>query len=460
MEKGAGDMKRTFAVVLIVLSMLAVVAVTASAGGADKGLLSPQAVKHRFDWIVANKMTILQEVDFKSDQSIDGNLTVVGTSDLQGNVSDSGGTFTVADLAMIDGAEDGVQLTVQGYSTQTSDSFVVEDSAGTDDFVVGGTGITTISAERDAASSYDYYLTVEGDYTGVASGAKTYGLYVSGSRPATADNTGGDCDDAGVKIRIDNDADGNYYGYVMRGLDVQAKNDNSGDAGIHNHVTTLSGASITAQSDSGTGEPYTVDAYGLQVNVTANGRVTNTLVSGDFRLFRQAATEPASEYVVRVRNGNTSGTGVDAGIYFKSDYSGDADDFDYVIDMSAADADDADIRLTNGETIDNITDGEVAFSGAVIGVAGNFTPTYGSMLTPTLNAYYVHSSAAVSMTLGSGCTAGHVVYLYGDDANNVTVNDTNIRTTDGNAVVFDQYDSVGWLCMSDEWNLMFESNNQ
>ena len=41
---------------------------------------------------------------------------------------------------LIDGGVDEVQLTVQGYSTQTSDTFVVENSAGTDLFVVDNGG--------------------------------------------------------------------------------------------------------------------------------------------------------------------------------------------------------------------------------------------------------------------------------------------------------------------------------
>lgn len=65
-----------------------------------------------------------------------GNVVVAGTSDLQGNVSDSGGTLTVADNAAITGQADAEQLVVTGYTTQTNSLFVVEDSSNSDIFEV------------------------------------------------------------------------------------------------------------------------------------------------------------------------------------------------------------------------------------------------------------------------------------------------------------------------------------
>jgi hypothetical protein len=67
-------------------------------------------------------------------------LTATGASDLQGNLSDSGGAFTIADNTMIDGAADAIQFTVQGNSSQTNNLIVAEDSNGTDKFTVSYTG--------------------------------------------------------------------------------------------------------------------------------------------------------------------------------------------------------------------------------------------------------------------------------------------------------------------------------
>lgn len=61
-----------------------------------------------------------------------GAIVVASTADIKGDVSDSGGTFTIADAVLIDGAADAIQLTVQGHSTQTSALMAVEESGGTD----------------------------------------------------------------------------------------------------------------------------------------------------------------------------------------------------------------------------------------------------------------------------------------------------------------------------------------
>ena len=44
-----------------------------------------------------------------------------------------------------------------------------------------------------------------------------------------------------------------------------------------------------------------------------------------------------------------------------------------------------------------------------------------------------------------------MLYLYGDDANTITINDTNIRSTDGSAVTIGQYDIVEFMSSGAEW---------
>lgn len=81
--------------------------------------------------------------------SLSGNLTVAGTSALTGNLSDSGGAFTIADNVLIDGAADAEQLVVQGNATQTSDPLVVEQSDGTNVFTVSNAGNVLASGTAD-----------------------------------------------------------------------------------------------------------------------------------------------------------------------------------------------------------------------------------------------------------------------------------------------------------------------
>jgi hypothetical protein len=96
-----------------------------------------------------SSLLVLEQSDGtdKLTVSDDGNLVVAGTSDLQGNVSDSGGVLTVADNAIVDGQADAVQLTAQGYTTQTNDIFVVESSGGTNLLDVDNSGNTYVAGD-------------------------------------------------------------------------------------------------------------------------------------------------------------------------------------------------------------------------------------------------------------------------------------------------------------------------
>ena len=58
-----------------------------------------------------------------------------------------GAKFDLTGNAIVDGAADEIQFTVQGNATQTSNVFVLEDSGGTDHLAVSGTGILTFSQD-------------------------------------------------------------------------------------------------------------------------------------------------------------------------------------------------------------------------------------------------------------------------------------------------------------------------
>lgn len=209
-----------------------------------------------------------------SGATVNGNLTVTGTSDLQGNISDSGGALTFADNTLVDGAADAVQLTVQGYTTQTNSLLVLEQSDGTDKLTVDNSGNTAVAGT----------LTVTGTSTLVGNASAS--------------------------------------------------------------------ANLTVDTD-------------LTVDDTFN-------------------------------------------------------------------IDDTAYTLTGTQT-----------------------------LTPTASYYEMNPSGQLTVTLAAACTAGDL-YLFANKANQtVTFVDTNIRTTDGNAVALNQYDTVAWQCVAGtEYYLIYNSANQ
>ena len=118
--------------------------------------------------------------------------------------------------------------------------------------------------------------------------------------------------------------------------------------------------------------------------------------------------------------------------------------------------------LTLDETLDvtgatslsstlNVTDTST-FDGEFIFTKQEITPTTGSTLTPTATFYIINTSGEVTITLGTtGAVAGQLLILYGKDANNVTIADTDILTTTGNALVIGQYDIAVFVYNGTAW---------
>jgi hypothetical protein len=236
---------------------------------------------------------------------------------------------------------------LSGGLTMDTDKFTVADT----------TGQVIISPVADAdLGSYDNWLAIESYLVGRGTKDRVYGLDIELTRPAGYGTTNGDHDDAGIKVRMTNKAVTNTFGTVLRGMDVIVKNDNP-----DGEITELSGATFTAKTDDGAGN--TNVAVAMKAEVSADDQVTDTLIVGDFREFRQAATEPTTEGVLRVRNSSTTGTGADWGIQITSDYSATlpTDDFDYAIDMNSADVTIADVRLSNGNVV-AATEGQVVYN--------------------------------------------------------------------------------------------------
>jgi hypothetical protein len=321
----------------LILMLLFVVPMVQAQGGIPKQFL---------EWAVIKKLTVQTGgATFQSDVTLSGSstdLTVGGdatvTGDLTAGTLTGSGTITAADLV------------VTGNST-------LGNAAGDTTAV---TGDMTINGARDGTTGYDYFLNIDGNNDGLAAGAKTYAINVTMSREAGDNTTGGDLDDAGLKIRVTNAMTNPTAGNTLRGFDISAKNDNPDGA-----ITNLEGGLVSIQTDTGAGNVNVGRA--LEVNTTINAPVTDTLQIANFRLFRQTATEATDEDGVIIRNSSTTGDGADSALYITSDYGGSAttDSWDYGVDMSSAAINTADIRLENGETISNGTDGLVDVSGDI-----------------------------------------------------------------------------------------------
>lgn len=98
-------------------------------------------------------------VDYNGATIVTSTLQVNSTTDLQGTIADSGGTLTIGDDVLIDGAADAVQLTVQAYATPTvygGQVLVVEQSDGTDVFSVDYSGNTVVTGTFQVNSTSDF----------------------------------------------------------------------------------------------------------------------------------------------------------------------------------------------------------------------------------------------------------------------------------------------------------------
>lgn len=374
----------------------------------------------------ARGTTYFGNLSASGTMNADGATTLNSTLDVDGNISSGTSAITMTDNVVIDGQADAIQLLVQGNGTQTNDLLVCEQSDGTDKFTLNNYGQALFAAEADAdAANYDYMVAIEYAMTGITTKDRNYGLYIEGTRAAGQEIGVGDHDEAGLKIRVDTEAVTTTAGTVLRGYDVEAKADNPGGT-----VTNLFGGLVTAKSDTSAGDVGVMVA--LSANSQNNAAVNDYLAAGDFRIMRQAATEPTEEYGIEVRSSSTTGTGGDAAVFINSDYAGSAttDSWDYGVDMASAAVNTADIRLSNGETIANTTDtaiqlgGFVAFTeGATQDLGAGFTITPTASYQPITNSTGGSVTSDATTAIADGAVAGALLVICNEDAQDMVIKD-------------------------------------
>lgn len=189
-------------------------------------------------------------------------LTAAGTAQ-QWVLSGGAGAPTMSNTTttgkMIDGSADEVQLTVQGHSTQTSKSFVVENSSGTDQVTISNTGvIETVGGVKFNA------------------GAGTLNHYCSGSGTVTFGDVSGTVTDTWYWERI-----GNISIIMTTTNKTFTKNGSSGTVGI----TGLGSCVLPTQDTYCTPVPF------IYNSVQATGGANIWLTTSGVTLYRSAAED-------------------------------------------------------------------------------------------------------------------------------------------------------------------------
>lgn len=100
----------------------------------------------------------------------------------------------------------------------------------------------------------------------------------------------------------------------------------------------------------------------------------------------------------------------------------------------------------------------ITVTAGALDLGGLFQPSFadeeitdGETLTATVTVYALDSAGAVTMTLAASADEGQILILIGDDANDITIADTNLRSSDGNAIVLNQYDILMLVYQDSEW---------
>jgi hypothetical protein len=148
--------------------------------------------------------------------------------------------------------------------------------------------------------------------------------------------------------------------------------------------------------------------------------------------------------------------GTAADVVFYSDTAGDfmrwdqSDEVLVITGTAAATAlnvADGNVSVTDDLSVDGTTD----LDGLLIMSSTSVTVTDGQTLTPVVNVYRINAASAVTITLASTCTDGQLLYLYGEDAQTISIADTNLLSHDGALDTFGQYDMMSLVCIASKW---------
>lgn len=237
---------------------------------------------------LAGAMTVGGAVTFDGAAVFDGAVAMNSTLDVGGNVASDTGAFTITDQLFVDGVADAVQLTVQGYTTQTSDLFVAETYALTDLVTIDNSGNVYIDGKLDVSGSIwdSQNDLVLGDDVGITGTLDVNGAVADNDSALTvADNMIVDGAADAVQLTV--------QGYTTQTSSLLVLETSAGT----DKLTVSNGGALWAAGGAD------VDGAALYLGAD-QGIYMDEVADGDYRFFMAAGTDVISYTTGNVAIGN------------------------------------------------------------------------------------------------------------------------------------------------------------
>jgi hypothetical protein len=258
---------------------------------------------------------------------------------------------------------------------------------------------------------------------------------------------------SGGDLDVQSGASADFDGATVTGMEMTGATASGSFTvtGVTFDVDVTGAASIDADAASN------FNVAGAGIDLTFESEAGSVVVKGDESV-ATAITLDANEAVttgVSVLVGSVSGLSIDGGLTDIGSGTYATADGDNDLGVQG------DLEVNGNTDLDGTVNaaGAVTFQGAFYSSFTDLAVTDGDTVTPTFTTYALDSAGNVTITLAATGTEGQLLVLIGDDANDITINDTNVRTNDGGVQVIGQYDVIVWVYQDSEWIEVSESNN-
>jgi cytoskeletal protein CcmA (bactofilin family) len=255
--------------------------------------------------------------------SVSDAVDINAAADISGNITDSDSAVTFADNVLVDGAADAAQLTVQGYTTQTNNLLVLEQSDGTDKLTASNDGNLYVAGTSDLrgnVSDGGGAFTVA-DNAAITGQADAVQLTVTGYTTQTnsilvvedsngddrlsVDNTGGVIIAGNAGTDLTNVLTGSVKigdgtpDVAQDGEDLYVESQLEVDGATRLDGTTTINGNMDADSISvaGNSDLTTINNSGGDLSITDNLDITGTLQYGADDLYPLGYATPAQQMV-------------------------------------------------------------------------------------------------------------------------------------------------------------------